>query len=225
MELPRGDVTFLFTDIEGSTALARRLGDGFTELLETHRALIRGAVEERGGHVVDTRADETFAVFAEADAAVAAAVAAQAALAGHSWAEGLEPRVRMGLHAGTARLDANAYVGLDVHRGARVCEAAAGGQILVSSSVRARANNNEDVQFADLGEHRLPGFPEKERIFQVLHHELSQELLPPAADGPSKGELMRVVIADDSVLLREGIAKLLEDAGSRSPGSRAPPTT
>ena len=121
MELPRGDVTFLFTDIEGSTALARRLGDDFTELLETHRALIRGAVEDRGGHVVDTRADETFAVFADADAAVAAAVAAQAALAGHSWAEGLEPRVRMGLHAGTARLDANAYVGLDVHRGARVC--------------------------------------------------------------------------------------------------------
>ena len=213
MELPRGDVTFLFTDIEGSTALARRLGDDFTELLETHRALIRGAVEDRGGHVVDTRADETFAVFADADAAVTAAVAAQAALAGHSWAEGLEPRVRMGLHAGTARLDANAYVGLDVHRGARVCEAGAGGQILVSSSVRARADKNEDVQFADLGEHRLPGFPEKERIFQVLHQELSQELLPPAADGPSKGELMRVVIADDSVLLREGIAKLLEDAG------------
>jgi DNA-binding NarL/FixJ family response regulator/class 3 adenylate cyclase len=212
VDLPQGDVTFLFTDIEGSTGLARRLGDGFTELLDTHRSLIRGSVEERGGHVVDMRADELFAVFAEADAAVDAAVAGQAALAGHSWAEGLEPRVRMGLHAGTARLDANAYVGLDVHRGARVCAAAAGGQILISSSVRARAKS-EEVQFADLGEHRLPGFPDRERIFQVLHAGLAQELLPPAGNGPSKGELMRVVIADDSVLLREGIAKLLEDAG------------
>jgi DNA-binding NarL/FixJ family response regulator/class 3 adenylate cyclase len=212
VDLPQGDVTFLFTDIEGSTALARRLGDGFTGLLETHRALIRASVEERGGQVVDMRADELFAVFADADAAVGAAVAGQATLAGHSWPEGLEPRVRMGLHSGTARVDASAYVGLDVHRGARVCRAAAGGQILVSSSVRARARN-EDVQFADLGEHRLPGFPDRERIFQVLHADLPRELLPPAGNGPSKGDLMRVVIADDSVLLREGIAKLLEDAG------------
>jgi DNA-binding NarL/FixJ family response regulator/class 3 adenylate cyclase len=212
VDLPQGDVTFLFTDIEGSTALARRLGDAFTELLETHRSLIRASVEERGGQVVDMRADELFAVFPDADAAVGAAVAGQATLAGHAWAEGLEPRVRMGLHSGTARLDASAYVGLDVHRGARVCRAAAGGQILVSSSVRARARN-EDVQFADLGEHRLPGFPDRERIFQVLHADLPQELLPPAGNGPSKGDLMRVVIADDSVLLREGIAKLLEDAG------------
>jgi DNA-binding NarL/FixJ family response regulator/class 3 adenylate cyclase len=212
VDLPRGDVTFLFTDIEGSTALARRLGDGFTELLETHRTLIRGPVEERGGQVVDMRADELFAVFPEAEAGVAAAVAGQAALAGHAWPEGLEPRVRMGLHSGTARLEGGAYVGLDVHRGARVCEAAAGGQILVSSSVRARSTS-VDVQFADLGEHRLPGFPDRERIFQVLHADLAQELLPPADGGPSKGDLMRVVIADDSVLLREGIAKLLEDAG------------
>jgi DNA-binding NarL/FixJ family response regulator/class 3 adenylate cyclase len=212
VDLPQGDVTFLFTDIEGSTALARRLGDGFPELLDSHRSLIRAAVEERSGHVVDMRADELFAVFGETDSAVAAAISAQAALAAHSWLEGLEPRVRMGLHAGTARLEGNAYVGLDVHRGARVCDAAAGGQILVSSSVRARAKSG-DVQFADLGEHRLPGFPERERIFQVLHTDLSQELLPPAVDGPAKGDLMRVVIADDSVLLREGIAKLLEDEG------------
>jgi DNA-binding NarL/FixJ family response regulator/class 3 adenylate cyclase len=212
VELPRGDVTFLFTDIEGSTALARRLGDGFTKLLETHRALIRGEVEERAGQIVDARADELFAVFADADAGVAAAVAAQEALARHPWPEGIEPRVRMGLHSGTAQVDANAYVGLDVHRGARVCDAATGGQILISSSVRARARD-ENLRFADLGEHRLPGFPERERIFQVLHDGVPHELLPPASNGSPKGDLMRVVIADDSVLLREGIAKLLEDAG------------
>ena len=96
MELPQGEVTFLFTDIEGSTALARRLGDGFPELLESHRTLIRAAVEERSGHVVDMRADELFAVFGETDEGVAAAIAAQTALAAHSWSEGLEPRVRAG---------------------------------------------------------------------------------------------------------------------------------
>jgi DNA-binding NarL/FixJ family response regulator/class 3 adenylate cyclase len=212
VELPQGDVTFLFTDIEGSTALARRLGNGFTQLLDAHRALIRRAVEGEGGHVVDARADELFAVFADADAGVRAAVAAQDALAAHGWAESVMPHVRMGLHAGSARLDGDAYVGLEVHRGARVCDAAAGGQILVSSSVRARSTDRH-VQFADLGEHRLPGFPERERMFQVLHEGAPETLLPPAANGSPKGDLMRVVIADDSVLLREGIAKLLEDAG------------
>jgi DNA-binding NarL/FixJ family response regulator/class 3 adenylate cyclase len=210
--LPDGDVTFLFTDIEGSTALARRLGTRFTELLETQRTLIRAAVEARGGHVVDARADEMFAVFADAHAGVAAAVAAQEALGAQGWPEGIEPRVRMGLHAGAATLEANAYVGLEVHRGARLCDAATGGQILVSSAVRARTSDS-DVRFGDLGEHRLPGFPDRERIFQVLHESLPAELVPPASTGSPKGDVMRVVIADDSVLLREGIVRLLEDAG------------
>ena len=212
MELPRGDVTFLFTDIEGSTALARRLGDAFTELLETHRVLIRTSVEAHGGQVVDARADETFTVFSGADAGLAAAVAAQCALVRHAWPGESEVRVRMGLHAGTATLEGDAYVGLDVHRGARVCAAASGGQILVSSSVRARASDGT-VQFADVGEHRLAGFPERERIFQVLHDALSQEVVVPVVDSSTRDDRMRVVLADDSILLREGIAKLLEEEG------------
>jgi DNA-binding NarL/FixJ family response regulator/class 3 adenylate cyclase len=206
------DVTFLFSDIEGSTALARRLDGRFNDLLQMHRALIGAAVDARGGRVVDARADDLFAVFPDADAGVLAAVDAQLALVAHGWPEGVQVHVRMGLHTGTAALEGSTYVGLDVHRGARVCAAATGGQVLVSSSVRAQSHD-EDVQFADLGEHSLPGFPERERIFQVLHEGLSGELLPPASNGSSKGDAMRVVIADDSVLLREGIAKLLENAG------------
>jgi DNA-binding NarL/FixJ family response regulator/class 3 adenylate cyclase len=206
-----GDLTFLFTDIEGSTALAHRLDDAFNDLLETHRRLIREAVEARSGQVVEARADDVFAVFRDVDAGLGAAVDAQRAIGEHQWPVGVELHVRMGLHSGTAATDANTYVGLDVHHGARVCAAAAGGQILVSSSVRA-LSRDERVQFADLGEHRLPGFPERERIFQVLHDGMVGEL-PPDSGNSAAGGAMRVVIADDSVLLREGIAKLLENAG------------
>jgi DNA-binding NarL/FixJ family response regulator/class 3 adenylate cyclase len=211
--LPSGHVTFLFTDIEGSTALARKLGERYADLLEQHRTLIRNAIAQAGGHEVDCRADEFFAAFAETPAAVTAAVVAQRALLGHDWPDGAAPRVRMGIHAGQAEPSGEqGYVGLDVHRGARVCSAANGGQILLSSAARARAGD-EAADFADLGEHRLAGFGERERIFQVLHDDLPRELRPPAPNGSPKGHAMRVVIADDSVLLREGIAKLLEDAG------------
>jgi DNA-binding NarL/FixJ family response regulator/class 3 adenylate cyclase len=210
--LPRGEVTFLFTDIEGSTALARRLGARYGELLEEHRGLIQDAIGAAGGHVVDCRADEFFAAFDETPAAVIAAVVAQRSLLGHPWPDGAAPRVRMGIHAGQAEPAGEAgYVGLDVHRAARVCAAATGGQILVSSAARARAGDG--TEFADLGEHRLAGFGDRERIFQVLHDDLPGDLRPPAANGSPKGAAMRVVIADDSVLLREGIAKLLEDSG------------
>ena len=212
MELPQGVVTFLFTDIESSTSLARELGDAYSELLEEHRRLIREAVGDASGHEIDCRADEFFAAFAETDAAVAAAVAAQRALGVHGWPQGLTPRVRMGIHAGEAEVGDRSYVGLEVHRAARVAAAAAGGQILLSSSARSRVPPGP-FEFADLGEHRLQGFGERERIFQVIHEDLPGELRPPADERPAKGLAMRVVLADDSVLLREGIAKLLEDAG------------
>jgi DNA-binding NarL/FixJ family response regulator/class 3 adenylate cyclase len=212
VSLPRGVVSFLFTDIESSTSLARTLGEGFAELLEEHRRLIREAVAAAGGYEIDCRADEFFAAFAETSAAVDAALAAQRALNAHEWPQEAKPRVRMGIHAGEAELGNGNYVGLEVHRAARVGAAAAGGQILVSSSARSRVAAGP-IEFADLGERRLPGFAERERIFQVLHDDLPGELRPPADDRPAKGLAMRVVIADDSVLLREGIAKLLEEAG------------
>jgi DNA-binding NarL/FixJ family response regulator/class 3 adenylate cyclase len=210
--LPGGVVTFLLTDIEASTALARGLGDGFRAVLDEHRRLIRDAVAQAGGHEIDCRADEYFAVFSESAAAAGAAVSAQLALRSHPWPEGAVPRVRMGIHAGEAELDGGTYVGLEVHRAARVCSAATGGQILLSSAARSRIDV-PGLRFADLGEHRLAGFGERERIFQILHDDLPGDLVPPTENGSAKGLAMRVVIADDSVLLREGIAKLLEDAG------------
>jgi DNA-binding NarL/FixJ family response regulator/class 3 adenylate cyclase len=212
VDLPRGVVSFLFTDIESSTALARELGEAYRGVLDEHRRLIRDAVAGANGHEVDCRADEFFAAFAETVDAVAAAVSAQRAIHTREWPQGAMPRVRMGVHAGEVELGGENYVGIEVHRAARVCSAASGGQILVSASARARVDDPE-LRFADLGEHRLPGFGERERIFQVLHEDLPSELRPPAEHGSEKGLATRVVIADDSVLLREGIAKLLEEAG------------
>ena len=123
--LPQGTITFLFTDIEGSTRLLERLGrDRYGRLLEEEREVLRAAVEAGGGAEVDATGDSLLAVFASASAAVAAAVAAQRALAGKRWPADAEVRVRMGLHTGEPRLTDEGYVGLDVHKGARIAAAA-----------------------------------------------------------------------------------------------------
>jgi class 3 adenylate cyclase len=136
MELPTGTVTFLFTDIEGSTALVRRLGAGYGGVLEEHRRLLREAVAAAGGTEIDCRGDELSIVFADAGRAVEAAVQAQLALAAHAWPEGGEVRVRMGLHTGEPAIQGSTYVGLDVHRVARIMDAGHGGQVLVSERTR-----------------------------------------------------------------------------------------
>src|SRR5919201_815813 len=115
-ELPSGTVTFLFTDIEGSTNLLKRLGDGYEGLLADHRRLLRRAFEESRGRVVDSQGDAFFVVFRSALDAVTAAVEGQRALEGHSWPPGAEPRVRMGLHTGEPALVGQAFAGLAVHR-------------------------------------------------------------------------------------------------------------
>jgi DNA-binding NarL/FixJ family response regulator/class 3 adenylate cyclase len=203
--LPRGTVTFLFTDIEDSTGLVRRLGDEYGRVLAEHRSSLRDAVAAGGGSEVDARGDELFAVFPDARRAVDAAVAAQRA---HP--NGV--RVRMGLHTGTATVSDGTYFGIDVHRAARICSAAHGGQVLVSEEARAAAG----IEAIDLGQHRLKGLPAPERIFQVVADELEREFPPLRAEAP-ESELdtsaVRVVLADDSVLLREGTARLLAEAG------------
>jgi class 3 adenylate cyclase len=119
-DLPRGTVTFLFTDIEGSTSLVQRLGDGYGRLLGDHRHLLRVSVEDAGGVEVDCRADEFFGGFSGAQDAVRAAVSAQRALKLHHWPGGLQPAVRMGIHTGEPALADEGYLGLDVHRAARI---------------------------------------------------------------------------------------------------------
>jgi DNA-binding NarL/FixJ family response regulator/class 3 adenylate cyclase len=216
-KLPTGTVTFLFSDIEGSTELVGRLGDDYLTLLEEHRRLLREAVQAAGGVELDCRGDEFSAVFTDAAAAVEAAVAAQRALAAHPWPEGSAVRVRMGLHTGEPALDGASYVGLDVHRVARLTDAGHGGQVLVSERTRALTG----IETRDLGDQRFKGLPGPERVHQVLADGLRSEFPPLRGNGgaggieipASKQAGMRVVVAEDSVLLREGIARLLEDAG------------
>ena len=134
--LPTGTVTFLFTDIEGSTRLLHALGDGYAGVLTDHRRLLRDAFARHDGVEVDTQGDSFFVAFADARCAVAAAVDAQTALARHAWPRGTEVRVRMGVHTGEPLASDGHYVGVDVHRGARIAAAAHGGQTLVSERTR-----------------------------------------------------------------------------------------
>jgi predicted ATPase/class 3 adenylate cyclase len=175
-ELPSGTVTLLFTDIEGSTRLLRRVGDAYADLLDEHRRLLAAAFEAHRGTIVDSEGDAFFVAFASARDAVAAAEAAQRALAGHQWPGGEELRVRIGLHTGEPRLVDGRYVGLDVHHAARVMAAGHGGQVLLSESTRALLD--EDVHLRDLGEHRLKDLSHPQRLYQLEVDGLPAEFPP-----------------------------------------------
>jgi class 3 adenylate cyclase len=148
-EAPSGTVTLLFSDIEGSTRLLMSSGERYAGLLAVHHRLLRNAFDAHGGYEVDTAGDAFFVVFASAKQAVAAASEAQRALSAHEWPEGEQIRVRMGLHTGEPRFLDDNYVGLDVHRAARVMAAGHGGQVLVSQSTRDLLG--DDAQLHDLG--------------------------------------------------------------------------
>jgi class 3 adenylate cyclase/CheY-like chemotaxis protein len=211
-ELPTGTVTFLFTDLEGSTHLAHRLADEWHGVLVEHRRLVRAAAANASGAEIDCRGDEFFLAFEDAGAAAEAAVAAQRSILTHPWPEGAELRVRVGIHTGEAIFADEDYLGVDVHRAARICFAGHGGQILVSEATHELLP--EKLERRDLGTYRLRGLPDPERIFQVVAPGLLTEF--PALRSASGGEAgpgLRVVLADDSVLLREGIALLLEQSG------------
>jgi predicted ATPase/class 3 adenylate cyclase len=167
--LPAGTVTFLFTDIEGSTRIIERAGAGYPGLLEAHREIIRRAVDEGGGVVFGTEGDAVFAAFDRPSRAIAAAVAAQRGLAEHPWPAGEAIRVRMGLHTGEALLVGDDYVGLEVHRAARIAAAAHGGQVLVSEATIAAAGQaiGDGIAYRDLGLHRLKDLSREERIAQL----------------------------------------------------------
>jgi class 3 adenylate cyclase len=168
-ELPAGQVTLLLSDIEDSTGLLRRLGDGYAGLLSEVRRLLRRAVQRAGGREVDVRADELFAAFKRPAGALAAALAIQRRLESRAWPGGARVRIRIGIHTGRPTLTDSGYVGLPVHTAARICAAGHGGQILLSeAAVRAvKASLPAGVAFRALGEHRLHGLPEPEALFQV----------------------------------------------------------
>ena len=138
-DLPSGTVTFLFTDIEGSTRLVQQLGNLYTALLAEHQQLLRAAFEKHHGRVVNTLGDSFFVVFARALDAIHAVAESQRDLHAHTWTNGVSVRVRMGLHTGEAQISALDYVGIDVHRAARIAAAGHGGQVLLSQTTRGTA--------------------------------------------------------------------------------------
>jgi DNA-binding NarL/FixJ family response regulator/class 3 adenylate cyclase len=203
--LPGGIVTFLFTDMENSTRIARMLGEEWPGVMTEHQTLLRSAFTAQGGHEVDTQGEAFFFVFEDAHDAVRAALDGRRALAAHSWPGGIEVKVRIGLHTGQSEPKDGRYFGIAVHRAARIMSAGRGGQILLSASTYGLLADDPpaDVDFRDLGERELKGLDRAERLYEVLPHDLLER----------RESARRVVVADDSVLLREGIARLLADAG------------
>jgi branched-chain amino acid transport system substrate-binding protein len=195
-EFPSGTVTFLFTDIEGSTRLLSRLGrDGYGRVLSEHHRLLRDAFSAHDGIEVDTQGDAFFVVFRTAAYAVAAAVAAQRALAEHEWPDGAAPHVRMGLHTGEALLEGGRYVGVAVHRAQRVSSAAHGGQVLLSNSTRELVADElpTAVVLRDLGQQQLKDLDRPERVFQLEAEGLRREFPPIRGAAPGATGLRRWV--------------------------------
>jgi class 3 adenylate cyclase len=180
-DLPTGTVTFLFTDIEGSTGLLQTLGDRYAAVLDEHAAIIRRAVAEGGGVEVSTHGDAFFAVFRGPAGAAGAAVAAQRGLAAHDWSPGPPVRVRMGLHTGEGTLGGDDYAGIDVHRAARIADAAHGGQVIVSDATRGLVEHALPAGAAlrDLGVHRLRGIDNPERLHELVVEGLASDFPAP----------------------------------------------
>jgi class 3 adenylate cyclase len=191
--LPSGTVTFLFTDIEGSTALLRELGERYAEVLGRERSILRETLTAAGGQEIDTQGDAFFFSFTRAREAVAGAVAAQRALADEDWPEGVDVKVRMGLHTGEPSLGDEGYVGLDVVRAARICSAGHGGQILLSETTRALLGSDlpEGVTLHDLGMQALKDVGQ-EHVYQLVvdGREDFAPLKSERTRGPSKADIL-----------------------------------
>jgi DNA-binding NarL/FixJ family response regulator/class 3 adenylate cyclase len=200
-------LTFFFSDLEDSSGLAARLGDRYAGVLEDARELQREAVAREGGREVDCRGDELFCVFEETAGAAAAAEEIQRRFAAHPWPPDARVRVRVGIHAGEAESAGDGYIGIDVHRASRICEAGHGGQVLLS----AEAADGSALPVRELGEYEFKGLRNPERLFQLVVDCLADEF-PPLRDVREHAHALRAVIAEDSTLLREGLARLLADA-------------
>jgi YVTN family beta-propeller protein len=191
-DLPTGTVTFLFTDIEGSTRLLKRLGERYGEVLAEHQRIIREAAEERGGRVIDTQGDSFFIAFARANAALGAAVVAQRALVAHAWPDDQPVRVRMGLHTGEPVVGDERYVGIGVHRAARIGAVAHGGQVLLSNATRELVEDEVgDVSVRDLGSYRLKDIDRPEHLFQLEIGGLQTEFPPLKAEKVAEPRAIR----------------------------------
>jgi class 3 adenylate cyclase len=172
-------LTFLFTDVEGSTRLLRDLGHTYGLLIRIHRRILQTCSTERGGREMGNEGDAEFFVFRSPDAAVAAAVTAQQKLEQYAWPDGIRLRVRMGLHCGAATVSGGEYVGLAVHEVARICAAAHGGQVVCSSAVTDGLEAAApEVHFSDLGAYRLRDIPDPWTLYQVCAPGLEEHFPP-----------------------------------------------
>lgn len=181
-DLPTGTLTMLFSDMEGSTSLLNRLGDRYGEVLSAQRRIMRTAFLRHHGHEMGTEGDSFFVVFGSVTDAVAAAYEAQRGLGMHPWPEGAQVAVRMGVHTGEPVRHEDGYVGLDVHRAARVAACAHGGQIIVSEPTYRIADRHA-MSFLDLGWHRLKDIPEAEHLYQLAAEGLPTQFPPPRSLG------------------------------------------
>ena len=168
-QLPAGTVTFVFTDLEGSTALVKQLGDGYGDVLSQHRRIVRETFGGSGGTEIDTQGDAFFYAFARARDAVNASVEVQRAHAVAEWPDGATVRVRIGLHTGEPVVGEEGYHGLDVVRAARICTVARGGNVLLSETTRALLGSSlpQGVSVFPIGERHLKGIDEPERVFEL----------------------------------------------------------
>jgi len=241
-ELPTGTVTFLFSDVEGSTELLRTLRDGYADVMSDHERLLRSAFEGAGGHEINTQGDSFFVAFRKPKDAVGAALEAQRAIGSHEWPEGAEMRVRIGIHTGEATVAGDRYVGLGVHRAARICAAAHGGQVLISQTTQALLEEDEELlgelDFGDLGPRSLKNFDRPVRIYQLLAPDLPAEFpdlrvdegvqargsteladrheVAQAEDASAAEDVtgrVRVLIVDDQALVRTGFRMILDAEG------------
>jgi class 3 adenylate cyclase len=187
-KLPTGHVTFLLADLEGSTQLLGRLGDRYAPLLTDVRRLVRAAVRSAGGREVSARGDDVFAVFEPAPAALEAALAIQRGMQAAAWPDGIDVRLRIGLHRGRPALTDTGYVGLSVHAAARICCAGHGGQIVMSSAVRGAVVESlaDGVGLRSIGAWRFRGLPEPVDLFQVEAAGLLSDFPPPRSAAPAK---------------------------------------
>jgi DNA-binding NarL/FixJ family response regulator/class 3 adenylate cyclase len=209
MSAEPGTVGFLLCDIEGSTRLVQDTGSDYATILNGVRRNLREAITRHQGTVVDAYGDEVFAAFEVLDDAVAAAIDGQRALIDEAWPGGHDVRVRMGIHVGQPHLTEDGYTGIDVNRTARITSAGHGGQVLLSSAACALTG----LAVRDLGSHRLAGLPEPEHIQQLIADGLPRDFPPLRNTIALLGNAMTVVIAEDSILLREGVARLLAESG------------
>jgi class 3 adenylate cyclase len=227
--LPSGTVTFVFSDIEGSTALLKRLGDRYGDVLKEHRRLVRKAFGAHGGTEIDTQGDAFFFAFARARDAVVAAVDAQRAHAAHEWPDGADVRVRMGLHTGEPALGEEGYLGIDVVRAARLCTVGRGGHVLLSETTRALLGSSlpEGVTIAPLGERRLKDLDEPERIFELEIDGVARDEeptvpavpdVPGAVDWKQRGQELARQLTQQ---INEDVLRSLEQSlGGRRPRGR-----